>query len=407
MPSKIRKRGINSYELTVSAGLDEHGKQRLYRKTVQAQNQTEAENLYTLFAADVLQGKALVSGTERMSLDAFYDYWKHHYANEHHAVTTRTINDEIFERISAGLGHLKIDKITPRQILQFIDQLKQPDASVDNTPLSAAYIRKHASLLKTLLGAACTWDFILSNPCDKIKLPKAGRSSKKVLSEDELKQFFAALSGHKEMKHRLWVMLAFSIGLRREEIFGLQWRDLNSEKRAITIARAAIYVPGSGIIEKDTKTDNSYRTLSLPPDIVILLDEWREEVKAASKRRAKRNKIVILDDPVAPEKWIFPQVDGSVGHPHAFNNFLKRFCSTHNLPTVGPHIFRHLSGSYLLKSGVDIATVSGKLGHADKSFTLKTYIHEIQSAEQHSAVVMQGILDNLKIPIQTKKGQAT
>lgn len=143
---------------------------------------------------------------------------------------------------------------------------------------------------------------------------------------------------------------------------------------------------------------------SLCRPILSLLTSWRDEVKAAAKRRAKRNKVILLDDPTLKEKWLFPQHDGSVGHPHSFNNFLKRFCEDHNISTVGPHVFRHLSGSYLLKSGVDLAAVSAKLGHSDKSFTLKIYIHELQSAEEHSAEVMQGILQTLK-PEQ-KKGQA-
>ncbi|MDF2636102.1 MAG: integrase family protein [Pelosinus sp.] len=175
-------------------------------------------------------------------------------------------------------------------------------------------------------------------------------------------------------------MLDFSLGLRREEIFGLKWQEINFDKCTMTIALASVYVPKNGIVIKDTKTDNSYRTLLLPPDIVAMLQEWRDEVKATAKRRAKRNKVVILDDPVGPDKWIFSQPDGhTVGHPHAFNNFLKRFCADHKLPLISPHSFRHLSGGYLLKSGLDIATISAKLGHSDKSFTMKTYIHELQS----------------------------
>lgn len=403
MPSKIRKRGSDSYELTVSAGY-ENGKQGIFRKTVQASNDTEAKKLYKQFESDVLQGKILAAGTEKMTLNEFYVYWTRHYAEEHLEITTRAVDDHVFERIRTALGHLRIDKITPRQVLKFIDQLKQPDASINNSPLSQAYIRKHVSLLKTLLTHAYNWEFILSNPCDKVKLPRASRSSKKILSETELKQFLSALSGHKIFKHRLWVMLAFSKGLRREEIFGLQWQDIDFEKRTLTVARAAVYVAGSGIHEKDCKTDNSYRTLSVPADVLDMLATWREEVKLAAKRREKRNKVTVLDDPTAPEKWVFPQGDGSVGHPHAFNNFLKRFCKDHNLPSIGPHVFRHLSGSYLLNAGVDLAAVSAELGHSDKAFTLKTYLHELQSAKEHSANVMQGILENLKT--ETTKRQA-
>lgn len=406
MPSKIRKRGENSYELTISAGFDETGKRRIFRKTVQADGITLAKQLYKQFANEVDAGKAIASGKPRMTLAEFYAYWKHHHADQHLAVTTRTIVKDVWTRIEAGLGHLKIDQIAPRHILQFIDQLNAPDASAKNLSLSQAYKRKHVSVLKTLFSYALQWEFIHTDPAEKIPLPKLGSRKKKTVDEEDLQSFFALLSAHKILKHRLWIMLAFSIGLRREEVFGLQWGDLNWDKQTVMISRAAVYTPETGIDLKDTKSDNSFRTLSLPADIIVMLKEWQEETKAAAKRRAKRNKVVDLVDPVSADKWIFPQADGTVGHPHAFNNFLKSFCTIHNLPSISPHRFRHLCGSYLLSSGVDIATISGKLGHADKSFTMKTYVHELQSAEQHSATVMQRILDKLKKPVQTKKGQA-
>jgi len=197
-------------------------------------------------------------------------------------------------------------------------------------------------------------------------------------------------------------MLDFSLGLRREEIFGLQCQDIDFNNSTIEIVRAAVYVPKIGIVIKDTKTDDSYRILKAPPDIMLMLRQWFDEMIAICKRRTKRHKVVLLD-PIGPEKWLFAQHNGSVGHPHAFNNFLKAFCNKYKLAPFSPHTFRHLSGSYLLKSGVDLAAVSAKLGHSDKSFTLKTYIHELQSAEEHSANAMQGILDGFK---QNKKGQA-
>jgi integrase len=398
MPSKVKKRGKNSYLLTVVHQQEE------YTLTIKADSDLEAEQQWKLFAADVLRGNAISVGTEKMTLTKFYDYWLIHYAKEHLEDTTQVVEEKIFERIDAALGHLRIDKILPKHILEFFEQLKAPDASFKDEPLSQAYIRKHASLLKTLLTTAHEWKFIISNPFKGIKLPKPGKSQKKIPNETEVKHFFALLSDHKILKHRLWVMLAFSLGLRREEIFGLKWKEINFEKRTITIALAAVYIPKKGIKIKDTKTDNSYRTLSMPPDIVFMLTAWHDELKAAAKRRAKRNKVVILDDPTSSEKFVFPKVDGTVGHPHSFNNFLKRLCEDHNITTIGPHVFRHLSGSYLLKGGVDLAAVSAKLGHSDKSFTLKTYIHEVQSAEEHSANVMQGILQTLKPVI--KNGQA-
>ena len=162
---------------------------------------------------------------------------------------------------------------------------------------------------------------------------------------------------------------------------------------------------GLGLVEKDTKSYSSYRTLSVPPDVMQLLVLWQEEVDAIYKRRNKRNKVATLDNPTALDKWLFTQVNGNVAHPHSFNTFIRRFCKDNALEKLSPHLLRHMSGSYLLKGGVDIAGVSKKLGHSDKSFTMKTYIHSLESTEKQSASVMQNILTNLK-ESHVKKGQA-
>jgi len=169
------------------------------------------------------------------------------------------------------------------------------------------------------------------------------------------------------IKHQLWVLLAFSRGLRREEIFGLKWGDIDFDMNKLTIARAVVYVPKEGIIVKDTKSDNSFRTLALPADIAALLQVWKNKVIEIEKRRNKRRKTVSLDDPVKDDNWVFAKFDGSVGHPHSFNTFLRRFRIDNDLPAISPHLLRHMTGSYLLNSGIDIAAVSAELGHSNKS----------------------------------------
>ncbi len=399
MPKKIERRGDSSYRLTVVH------KQQVYRTNVTAIDEQDAANKWVLFKAEILKGKALDPNAKRMTLSEFYQYWKTHYSEEHHEVTTQELTSDVFTRIELALGHLQIDKIEPRHILSFYDQLKKPTASENNTPLSPAYIRKHASVLKTIMSAAYQWEFIVSNPCEKVKLPKLSKTQKKMPTEDDLHQFFNALDKHKILKHKLWVSLAFSLGLRREEIFGLKWGAVDLKEQTLSIELAAVYVPKKGIIIKDTKTDNSYRKLSMPSDLTAMFMLWQEEVITEAKKYKKRKKIVdFKDNPIAEDRWVFPQRDGSVGHPHSFTTFAKVFCRENGIePAISPHKFRHMSGSYLLNAGVDLAAVSAKLGHADKSFTMKTYIHELQSAEKQSAVVMQTVLDDIKLKVAEKR----
>lgn len=395
MPSKIKKRGKNSYLLTVTSGYNADKSQRVYTKTIHAESDEEAEKQYVLFEAACLEGKALLAGDKKMTLTEFYDYWKHHHADKNLEMSTVYYNDNLFTRIKAVLGALRIDKIKPKHILSFIDQISAPDASFDDKPLSSNTIYKHFVLLKELFNSAVRWEFIINNPMGKLKAPKVEKSQKKILSEEEMSKVLSMLALD-TTKHQLWVLLAFTMGMRREEIFGLQWQDINFDESSLNIDRAIVYIPKVGLDIKSTKSDNSNRKLSMPPEVNILLSKWQEEVKAATKRRNKRKKIVSIEDPIGPEKWVFAQPTGKVGHPHSFNTFLGKFYKENNLQKVSPHLLRHMMGSYLLKSGIDLAAVSQKLGHANKSFTANTYIHALESTEKQSANVMQGILDDLK-----------
>ncbi len=403
MPSKIRKRGENSYELAVSAGLDETGRQKVARRTVYAENDTEAKGKWIDFKSEVQRGLAPVLNKDKMTVKQFYDYWKEKHANARYAKSTLSVYETMFVRIEAGLGHLYLHKMKPRHILEFMAQLNAPDASKDDTPLTDRTIMKHYELLRLLFTAAYKWKFIPENIIQDIDAPRMEHRQKEIPSEEGVKRFFEVLQ-KAPLKNQLACLLMFSGGLRREEVHGLKWGDLDFDKNTVTISRAAVYVAGTGIEIKSTKTAASRRTISLPPSIMRMLAKYQQEVKALYKRRAKRRKVVLLDDPIASDKWVFTAPDGSIGHPHQTNNFLKRFCEDNHLENFTPHILRHLHGSYLLQSGIDLAAVSQKLGHTKKSFTADVYIHAIQSVEQQTAVVMEGILTNLTD--KNTKGQA-
>lgn len=395
MPSKIKKRGKNSYQLFVPDGYDTAGKQQGFTKTVIADNPTEAKKLYDLFLSECLQGKVLTAGTEKMTLTQFYEYWKDKFAIARYAKTTMACYNQVFIRIDAALGHLRIDKIKPIQMVDFFAQLSKPDAKKNDTAFTERSIGKYRELLQLLFSTALKWELITANPMEKLDKPRTRKKHKEMPSQEEVIAFFEHLS-KAPLKNQLMCMLAFAGGLRREEFSALQQGDFNTEKNAVKIQRAATYIPGEGIHVGMTKTDNSERTISLPPSVMRLRESYNAELKEQAMRRAKRNKVVLLDDPIGPTKWLFSQPDGSIGHTHALNSFLKSFCAEHDLFNFTPHLLRHLHGSYLLRNGMDIAAVSKSLGHSKKSFTLDTYIHTIETIENETAAVMKNVLSNLK-----------
>ena len=372
MPSKIKKRG-NSYLLTVVR----EGKE--YTKTVRTTKKSEAEKEWTIFASEVLRDKVTAKAEGNLTLDQFFLYWIQTYAEVHLEPTTIESRKRIYTRISCSLGHLKLCNIRKRHILEFVKVLSTPNASIHDKPLSATYIKNHTSLLTTLLNHAVDLGFIATNPAQKIKTPRA-TSQKQMPSESDFAKFLSLVDDHHDIRFRLWVALAFTLGLRKEEIFGLKWGDISA--KTLSINRAALYLHGTGIITKAPKSKRGIRTLPMPSTVSRLLHEWKKEYT---------KKFAIPND----DAFVFPNNIGGILHPAMFNYFLNLLCDKYNIPRITPHTLRHLYGTYLLAGGVNIATISTLMGHSNSAFTLSVYVHELKSLEEHTACIMDNTLTQL------------
>lgn len=391
MPSKLKKRGENSWLLTVShQGVD-------FTKTIRVKSKLEAERAWNLFSARVLNGEIISKKEGDMTINQFYRYWTLNHAEPNLEDNTLALNDSIYIRIGAALGELKLSEVRARHILDFMAQLRSPTASIDDKPLSTGYIKRHIETLNSMFQCAVDWDFIATNPVEKVTMPKRTKSTKELPTEKDLAKFFQALEHYDNIKHNLWILLAFTLGLRRQEIFGIQWGDVDFKNKILFINRAVVYTRKKGIVVKSTKTENGLRALPLNKTLTAFLYSWKLAVLDEYNKKKAKGKTTSDENPVADKNFIFTKKNGTVAHPHSFNTFLRKYCVERNIPIISPHDLRHMYGSYLLAGGVNIATVSSLLGHANKAFTLKTYIHEIKSVEHQSADVISDAVEKIKI----------
>ena len=398
----IQRTGEQSFKLVVSAGTGDDGKRIRKTKNIKvsgtsekAQEQ-EAKRELALFLADVEQGKVAQGGN--MLLRNFYCYWKENYALPHLEKTTITAYDYIFPRIDAALGHKKINQIEPKHVLLFLKNLSEPGVRKDsnasrrkeikapkNDPLSSSSIRKHFALLSTILSQAEKWRMIVSNPCKYVTPVKAEYRKAPIYDEETLGKFLTFIK-EESIKHQLMVALALTGGLRREEIFGICWSDVDFTESCISINKASIYIPG-GIITKGTKNIGSMRTVSVPESTMLLLKEHQKE--------QLKEKELLADKWVLSDR-IFTKWNGEPAHPHSFASWLNRFTEAHELPHISPHSFRHMNATYLLTSGIDLRTVAGKLGHTQTSTTLNTYAQLLKGSEKRTAQTMENLLSRLQ-----------
>lgn len=395
MPSKIKKSGKNSYLLTVSAGYDTNGKQITHTTTVKASSDREAAKQYALFLANIQKGQVATSG--KMTLKEFYQYFIEHYAKQNNQPGTIVYNNDLFVRINHALGHLRLDKIEPKHLLSFYNNLAEPGIKVVNkgkadtdslrsnsfhSTLHPNTIRKYHALLHTLFAKAVQWQFLPYNPADKVEPPKSIRPQKSIYTIEQT-AIFLDLLDKESLKHRLMCSLALGLGARREEIFGLEWKDIDFEQKLVSIRRASVYLRNKGVITGPPKNSSSLRTVSAPDNVIMLLQQHKSEQDASRQE---------LGSKYEDHDRIFTQWNGLPAHPHSFTTWLRRFANNHNLPSISPHCFRHLSVSFLIRSGVDIETISKRIGHALTSTTLNNYGHVLQKYEFRSADILNGVM---------------
>ena len=160
-------------------------------------------------------------------------------------------------------------------------------------------------------------------------------------------------------------------GLRRGELLGLKWSDIDLEKGDLRVQRQIGRINGK-IIEMPLKTKNAYRTLPLSTDAI--------DVLKAQKAKA------------AGSEWVFSSPTGGPMSPDSVLHMLHRVLKRAGLPKVRFHDLRNTFATLALQNGVDIKTVSGMLGHFSAGFTLDTYAHVTTSAKREAAKTMGNIL---------------
>jgi len=166
-------------------------------------------------------------------------------------------------------------------------------------------------------------------------------------------------------------------GLRRGEICGLKWSDVNFADGTLTVRRSVSKGSG-GIIIGETKTDAGKRKILLPRSVATLLQEKRKH---------------------AVSEWIFPHYANPSEplHPDTAYRKLKVLLSKANLPSIRFHDLRHTFATHAMQGGVDAKTLSGILGHTDASFTLDTYTHVTSDMQKNASAVVNNMMQQFLI----------
>ena len=198
---------------------------------------------------------------------------------------------------------------------------------------------------------------------------------------------FCDILQNSPIEYRTMILLILFIGVRRSELCGLKWKDIDYFNATISVRRSLQYIPGLGLFEKRTKNDSSCRTITFSKDLNDILKEYM-------KWQTKQKKIA--GDLWVNQDWIFTTWNGAPVNPDSVTAWFNRFIKGTNLPRVTVHGLRHTNATLLIGAGVDIRTVANRLGHSQTSTTTNIYAHAIKSADRSASDTLNDILNSKK-----------
>ena len=387
----MNKSGKASYLIKVSLGYDAFGKQRTKSFTYKPEECLterkafkEAQKQAILFEEKC---KSLELSNERIKFQHLAEEWfdlmnRTKAMKEATLVRMKTLKNRTYQ----ALGETYVDKITYRQIQNFILSLSE-DGVNQNTGkgLSQKSQKHYITFISDIMKYAMKCGYILSNPCKDIPVVKTDKKEKDIYSLEELQVILKKIDEKASTDYKVLFNLLAYCGLRRGEVLGIEYKDIDFEESAVSIVRTSNYSVEKGVYTDTPKTASSYRQLKLQPFMIELIKELRKEQEAVAEK---------LGDLWVENDRLFITWDGKPMHPNTPYTWLERFCKREGIAFKGLHSFRHSVATQTITNGVDVKTVSSFLGHSQTSTTLNIYTHAVQKTKELALDKMADLLQN-------------
>lgn len=267
-------------------------------------------------------------------------------------------------------GSSEISSITHEDVQAFAKHLSCTPSKFTNG-MARASIKKIILVMEMVFAWAIREGLLSENPAKSISyagLPKRERR-KEILEPEEVEQLIA-VARPKWMGDL--ILLAYRTGMRRGEMFGLRWANVNFKKRCLSVCESVACTKPKERIEKETKTASSER--------IILLDEATLAMLARRKDKAMPGSV-----------WVFEDQHGKPLSPWYVTRYMHRACDKLGIERRSIHTLRHTHATILLSKGVYIKTVQQRLGHATVNTTLQVYAHVLTSMQQAAVQVFDSL----------------
>lgn len=359
MKGCINKVG-NSWGFTLTIGFDENGK-RLQKRYGKFKTKKEAEKACNEIIYQIEHGTFIIPN--ELTVEKYLNEWLETYCKQKLTPCTYSgykVNVE--NHIIPALGKIPLQKLQAVQVQRLYNS-KLKSCNNPNGELSPASIRYIHAVLRKALNQAIKMQYIQHNICDAVELPKIKNTEAQFLDKQQVIETLNAL---KDTEIYTPILLAISLGLRRGELLGLQWKDFDFKNNMVSISRSYLPVKENGQIFSECKTQKSHRTLAVPENVMDYLKQ--ERVKQYE------NKLFYGSD-YKNYDLVYCNSDGTPVSPTAFNHRFTKTLKEKDLPHIRVHDLRHTNASLMLSQGVPMKVASERLGHTTIAITMDLYSH--------------------------------
>ncbi len=344
-----------------------------------APNQQGARDWIRKIQAQIEQG--LTYDDERTTLGKFLEGWL--------AIRKSQLRLATYEQyawvsqiyLQPNLGKTRLKDLSSGQVQNFYDQLAKSGKGIRS-------IRVAHAVLHSCLVQAKNLGLIARNPTEFCKVPKQEKKDLNIWTEDQVIKFLGFVHGH---KNEHLYHLALATGMRRGELLGLKWEDVDWMHQKLLIKRQCFHPKGGGFLFQPPKTKLGKRSIRLGSG---LIEHLRSQLYNIDMMRK-----------ISKNKWrehdlVFPSILGSPQGADSLTHEFQDLIKASGLPSIRFHDCRHTAASIMLSHGIPPASVAEMLGHS-MAILLSTYTHFLPDTQDEAARLM----DEITSPTQVKFDQ--
>ncbi len=372
MRGHIRKRG-SKWSIIVEAGRDENGR-RIQRWHSGFETKRDATAALTEILGRMQRNEYVTPSNVTVG-----EWVKQWLARVNRRPATQAMYEMLATNyIIPALGSIRVQELTPSRCNGLYRELELKGGL--RGTLSSQSIRHVHSVLRAAMNAAVAEGIVHRNVVCQAKPPRPNSPEMKTWTAGELRTFLSAIADNRLFP--AFLTLA-STGLRRGELLGLRWRDLDLDGANLQV-RQSLVVANYVVITSPPKTEKARRGVALDPDTVEALRTWRS--------RVLEERMALGMGAPQPNDLVFAQEDASPQHPSNFAKRFRKLVKAVGLPQIRLHDLRHTHASLALQAGVHVKVVSERLGHSSVGITLDTYSHAIPAMDAEAAVRVMEIV---------------